>query len=100
MTILVLGYAIAASTQYPTYLLGKEINIGTILTRLEFIVAIIWFATQFVVTILYFYSVLVGFSQIIGLKDYKKIAVPLAFIIFIMTEVIFPNVIYQGFMLE
>lgn len=72
MTILVLGYTIAASTQYPTYLLGKEINIGTILTRLEFIIAVIWFATQFVVTILYYYSALVGFSQLIGLKDYKK----------------------------
>jgi spore germination protein KB len=97
MTILVLGYAITASTQYPTYLLGKEINIGIILTRLEFIVAIIWFATQFVVTILYYYSALIGFSQLIGIKDHKKIAIPFAFIIFIMTEVIFPNVIYQGF---
>lgn len=97
MTVLVLGHSITASTQYPTYLLGKEINIGTILTRLEFIVALIWFATQFIVSIFYYYVALVGFSQLIGIKDYKNIAIPFAFIVFVLTEVIFPNVIYQGY---
>ncbi|TYQ12681.1 UNVERIFIED_CONTAM: spore germination protein KB [Acetivibrio alkalicellulosi] len=97
VTILVLGFAITASSQYPTYLLGKEIKIGRVLTRLEFVVAIVWFATQFIINVFFYYSTLIGLSQLIGLKDYKKIAIPLGFIIFIMTGVIFPNVIYQGF---
>ena len=71
MTILVLGYAITASHNI-LHIFRKGNKYCTILTRLEFIVAVIWFATQFVVTILYYYSALIGFSQLIGIKDHKK----------------------------
>lgn len=95
MNILVLGAPVTANAQFPTYLFAKQINIGNIFTRLEFLIASIWFTTFFIVSTLYFYSAVIGLSQLLGLKDYRKIVLPLGLIILVMTEINFPDEIYQ-----
>jgi len=96
MSTLILGSKITASSQYPTYLLAKEISLGTIFTRLEFIVAGTWIVTHFMIGLLFFYAGATGLSQLIGLKDHKRIVIPLGLITLVMSEVIFPDVIYQA----
>jgi hypothetical protein len=44
---------------------------------------------------LFFYSGVTGLSELLKLSDYKKIVLPLALIVFIMTGVVFPNDIYN-----
>lgn len=95
MSILVLGSAITAKWQFPTYILAKEINVGIIFTRLEFIIAASWLITQFMVGLLYFYAGVIGLSELLGLKEHKRIVVPLGLIILVMSGVVFPDVIYQ-----
>jgi len=95
MSVLVLGSKISASLQYPTYLLAKEIRLGIIFTRLEFIIAGTWIITQFMVAVLCFYAGLTGLSQLVGLKDHKRIVLPMGLVILLLSEIVFPDVIYQ-----
>jgi spore germination protein KB len=95
MSILVLGSRITAILKYPTYLLAKEISLGIIFTRLEFIVAGTWIITQFMVGTLTFYVAVKGLSQLLGLKDHKRIVIPMGLIILVMSEIVFPDDIYQ-----
>ncbi len=95
MSILVLGVAITAKTQYPIYLLPKEINIGIVFSRFEFVVAISWFSTFFFICILFFYASVIGFSQLFGLKNYRKIVLPFGLIVFVLSQVVYPNILYE-----
>lgn len=95
MTILVLGSTITAKYQYPTYLLAKEINVGIIFTRLEFIVTASWLFTQFIISILFFYAGVTGLSELIKLKDHKRIVIPLGLMILVMSWIAFPDLIYE-----
>lgn len=95
MSILVLGSNITSTSRYPIYLLAKEISIGIIFSRLEFIVALVWIITLFIKAVLYFYAGVLGLSQLLGLKEYKSIVIPLGLIIYVLTGIIFPNIDYQ-----
>ncbi|WPC39468.1 endospore germination permease [Clostridium sp. JS66] len=95
MSILVLGGPVAAVSQFPTYLLAKEIRVGSVLTRLEFIIAVIWIITLFMIGTLFFYAGVIGLSQLLKLKDHKLIVMPLGLIISVMSVVVFPDAIYQ-----
>jgi spore germination protein (amino acid permease) len=95
MSILVIGNKITAQSQYPIYLLAKEINVGIIFSRLEFIVAAVWIVTLFIKGVLYFYAGILGFSQLIDLKEHKRIVIPFGLIMVVMSGIIFPNTDYQ-----
>lgn len=94
-TILVLGSTITAESKYPAYLLAKEINLGDIFTRLEFLISASWFITQFTIGILFLYAGVIGLSQLLGLKDYKRIVLPIGLIVLIMTKIVYPTSSYQ-----
>lgn len=96
VTIAVLGSTITAASQYPVFILAKEINLGTVFTRLEFIVAAIWIVTLLSRVILYFYAGLIGLAQLLGLNDNKKVILPLALIILVISGFTFKDVIYQS----
>ena len=96
MSILVLGSAITSKSQFPPYLLAKEINVGIVFTRLEFAITASWIVTQFMIAILFFYAGVIGLSQLLGLKDHKRIVAPLGLIILVMSGVVFPDAIYQA----
>lgn len=95
MSILVLGSSITSYSRYPAYLLAREINLGTVFTRLEFAIATSWLVTEFVTSTIYFYASVKGISELLGLKDHKKIVLPLGIITLIMTGISYPNVAYQ-----
>ena len=95
MCILVLGSKVTTKYQHPFYLLVKEINVGTIFTRVEFVIAITWLVTQFVLGTLFFYAFITGISEILGLKIYKRIVIPFGVAVLALSEVVFPNYPYQ-----
>lgn len=96
MSILVLGSTITAKSQYPTYLLAKEINVGVIFTRLEFLIAAVWIITEFIIGTLFFYAGVLGLSQLLGLRDHKRLVMPLGLNILVLSGVSLPNSIYQS----
>lgn len=96
MSILVLGPTITSTAQYPVYLLAKEINLGTVFTRLEFMIAIVWILTLLSRGILWFYTGIIGMSQLFGFKEHKMFVLPLTLIMIVMSQVGYENVYYES----
>lgn len=95
-SILVLGSLITSRAQFTSYLLAKEIDIGTIFTRLEFIIFSVWFTTQFILDTLMFYGGIIGLSELLGLRSYKPIVIPMGIVVAIMSTIVFRNPIHQA----
>ena len=85
VSILVLGSLLLAKSAFPTILLAREIIIGTILTRLEYAISIMWTISEFVIAALYFYAGIVAFSELVGLKSHKNIILPMGLLGMMMT---------------
>ncbi len=77
VSILVLGSAVIAKSAFPTVTLTKEINIGMVLTRFEYVISSIWTISEFVIAILYFLGSILALSELLGLKEHTKIAAPM-----------------------
>jgi len=95
MSIMILGAAITAQTNYPTYLISQEINVSVI-TRVEGVVTFSWMCTEFIKVSVYFYAGLVGLKQLFGLNDYKKLIIPISLVLLIFSGVVYPNAQYQN----
>lgn len=91
VSILVLGSVVVAKSAFPTVLLAREVNIGTVLTRLEYAISVIWTVTEFTIGITFFYTFIIGLSELIGLKDHKRIAAPLGLIILEYAWIVNPD---------
>ncbi|PAB56348.1 GerAB/ArcD/ProY family transporter [Anaeromicrobium sediminis] len=85
-----------ARNAFPSYALAKKISLGHIIQRIEAIIAIIWFITIFYKIILYFYGTALGLAQILELKDYRPLTLPLGMILVVLSLVVYPNSIYKG----
>ena len=96
MSILVLGTTIPAKAQFPSYILAEEINVSMIFTRLDFLIAGAWILTHFFIPVLWLYAGALGLSELLGLKDHKKIVLPLGLITLVMSGVVYPEQIYRG----
>lgn len=91
VSVLVLGSVVVAKSSYPTVLLAREINIGTVLTRLEYAISSMWTVTEFMIGMLFYYILIKGVSELLGLKDHKRIAVPFGLIILLYAWIIYPS---------
>ncbi|MFX3633942.1 MAG: endospore germination permease [Candidatus Pristimantibacillus sp.] len=93
LSILVLGINTERLT-YPSYILGRRINIGNFLQRIEIIMALIWMITTFFRLILLFYISTVSIAQTFRVKDSRFLTFPLAIIMFILSIEAIPNSVY------
>ncbi|NQX61412.1 GerAB/ArcD/ProY family transporter [Paenibacillus qinlingensis] len=94
LCIVVLGWDFTARHTFPSYTLAKKIHIGGFIQRIEVLVAIIWFVTIYFKLVICFYSSLVGLQQILGLRTYRPFIVPSALILFALSFLVYPNIIY------
>ncbi|TKH08371.1 spore gernimation protein, partial [Peribacillus simplex] len=98
-SILVLGADNTARLTYPSYELGMRISIGNFFERVEVIVAFIWVFTEYFKLTICFYGLALGIAQLLGLKNYKILLFPLAFLILTFTIFSHPDIVhYQNFM--
>ncbi|MFJ7887780.1 endospore germination permease [Lysinibacillus xylanilyticus] len=95
LCVTVLGSEKTARAIYPSYELTKKINIGNFIQRIEGLMASLWIITLYIKTTLYFYVSVLGMAQILSLKDYRPLTLPLGMIAVILSLVIYPNIIYQ-----
>lgn len=95
MCILVFGSTVTANLRFPLFVSTREINLGVVFSRIEALFVIIWMTTNFVSTFFYFYAGVVGLSQLLGLKSYKTLVLPLILIVFAYSDIIFKNTPYQ-----
>ncbi|QNK89129.1 endospore germination permease [Sporosarcina sp. resist] len=95
LTILVLGEKDTSQLMHPTFTLAKRIEIGNFIQRLEMIVAFIWIVTLFFKLILYFYATVVGFAQLVSIKDYRPLTLPLGLIVVALSVIVHPNIVHS-----
>ena len=97
LTVTVLGPENTARQSYPSYELAKRINVGDFVQRIEALMAALWIIALYFKTVLYFYASVLGMAQILNLKDYRPLTLPLGMIAVVLSLVIYPNVIYQQY---
>lgn len=95
-SVLVLGHSITARNAFPSYILAKKISIADFLERIEAIIAVLWIITMFFKTILFFYGSVLGLAQILNLKDYRRITLPMGMILVVLSLVVYPNSTYAA----
>ncbi|MCQ6557408.1 GerAB/ArcD/ProY family transporter [Paenibacillus mendelii] len=93
LAVLVLGIN-TGRLAYPSYILGRKINIGHFLQRIEIMMALIWMITNFIRLTLLFYISAMSIAQTFKVKDFRFLTFPLAIIIFILSIETIPNSVY------
>lgn len=94
LTLAVLGPYLTVRNIYPSFALTKQINIGQFLQRIEALLAIAWFLSIFYKTTLCFHVSAIGLSQILKLKRYHSVLVPLGFLCVTYATIVYPNIVY------
>ena len=95
LCVSVLGADRTARSIYPSYELAKKINVGDFVQRIEALMASLWIISLFFKTALYFYASVLGIAQILNLKDFRPLTIPLGMITVVLSVIIHPNVIEQ-----
>ncbi|MBV7505821.1 endospore germination permease [Bacillus sp. sid0103] len=95
LSILVLGVDNSERQLYPSYALARKINVGGFVQRLEAMLAIIWFISLYFKITVYFFGSAVGIAQILNIKDYRPLTLPLGMILVVLSLITYPNVTYS-----
>ncbi|MCZ8511607.1 endospore germination permease [Paenibacillus filicis] len=95
LCIMVLGAEMTSNNLFPPYVLAKKISVGKFVERIEVLVATIWFiSTYYRVTVFYYISI-IGIAQVLELKDYRLLTLPVGAILVVFALVTRPNVAYS-----
>ncbi|MDF2681246.1 MAG: spore gernimation protein [Brevibacillus sp.] len=91
VAILVLSPDITVLLAYPSYTLAQKISIGNFFERIEVLMAVIWFITLFIKITICFYAASCGIAQTVGLRDYRRLTMPLGMIMVVVALATMPN---------
>ncbi len=95
MCILVLGDTVTANLRYPLFVLSREVDVGTVFSRIEAVVVAVWLTTNLISTFFFIYMGVKGMSQLLRFNDYKNIVIPIGLVIAVFSQFIYKNVPYQ-----
>ncbi|MGG3800578.1 GerAB/ArcD/ProY family transporter [Metabacillus fastidiosus] len=91
LSLLVLGVETTIRQVYPSYALAKIANLANFMQRIEAIVAFIWIITIYFRVLVYFYLTVIGLAQILNLKSYRPLTLPLGMILVNVSLIVHPN---------
>lgn len=94
MSILVLGKDLTVMNIFPTYILAQKISIGSILERIEVVIASFWISTLYFKLTLCFHAAVREMAQLFQIKDYKILSFPSAVLVVAASLILVPNVSY------
>lgn len=95
LCILVLGAPTTARQLYPSYVLAKTVSLFDIIERIEALMAGIWILLIFFKTAIYFYVCVIGLAQILEVRTYRFLVIPMGFLAIVFSSVIYPNIEYM-----
>lgn len=94
MSVLGLSAVITQLMVYPTYYVVKKINVADFIQRVEAGLAVLWFVSIFFKLSICFYAANRILANILNLKRYRPLAVPLAMLVYLLSLIVFPNIAY------
>ncbi|TJY41288.1 spore gernimation protein [Cohnella pontilimi] len=92
--ILVLGPNVTTLYVYPAYVLAQKIDIGEFLSRIQIVVAGMWFLTIYFKTAVSFYASVVSLGQTLRLREHRTLVLPLAAVMLAIANIAYPNMTY------
>ncbi|MGE7093739.1 GerAB/ArcD/ProY family transporter [Lysinibacillus sp. NPDC048646] len=96
LSILVLGATNTSQRAFPSYALAQRISIGNFLQRIEIIMAFMWITSIYIRTFIYFYASVIGIAQILKIKDYRPLILPLGMIFIVLSQIVHPNIVHSN----
>lgn len=95
MSVLVFGSNNTANLRFPLFWLTKEINVGTIFSRIEAVMLFIWLTSNYASALLFYYSCVKGLSQLLNIENHKRLIIPMGILIAAISEFLFRSVPQQ-----
>lgn len=96
LCILVLGVNQTSTRLSPTYLLAQEINVTNFITRIEVIVAIIWFISIFFKLSILLFVLNLGLAQLFNLSSYRFLTLPIGLLFLASSNIFVPSGPFLG----
>ncbi|WP_017755329.1 GerAB/ArcD/ProY family transporter [Calidifontibacillus oryziterrae] len=96
LCIVVLGATTTARQMYTSYVLAKSVSLFDIIERIEAVMASMWILTIFFKTAIYFYSCVVCFADVLNVKQYRFLAIPIGILTLLYSTIVYPNVAYMS----
>ncbi|MCU6710769.1 endospore germination permease [Paenibacillus sp. J5C_2022] len=96
LSLLVLGVDATARQIYPSYSLAKKINVGNFLQRIEIIMAMMWFISIYFRLSCYFHAAVKGLAQVLNVKDYRFLVVPMGITMITLSLIVHPNILHSA----
>jgi len=86
----ILGVRVNDSTSV-TFAITREIDVGKVLTRLDVLIAITLLITVFVKVTVFYYATVLGMAQLLKLRSYKPLVVPVGIITIAISANLYPS---------
>lgn len=88
---LILGPYVTEIVEYPFFVLAQKVNIGNFVQRIESMVIMIWIISLFFKITICYYALLLLSGQIFQLRSFKSLALPMGFIVLVLSVTLFPT---------
>lgn len=92
--LLVMGPFMTQHHWFASFKLSQKINIGNFLQRIEAFMASVWIIAVFFKSILFFYSFILGVTNLFRLSSYRKLILPGALLILAMSILVAPDEVF------
>ncbi|SET25101.1 endospore germination permease [Paenibacillus sp. NFR01] len=96
LSLTVLGVYFSEHNFFSAYVLAQKINVANFLQRLEALMATTWIISTYFKTVLYFYAFILGSAQLLGLKSYRPLIFPVAFLLYGCSQLIAKDIIFYS----
>lgn len=93
--VLVMGTNLISNIRFPMFFTNKEINIAVIFSRIEAIAFSIWMGVSFISSFCYTYAGVFGLAQLLNLKNYKTLILPMGLLLTLYSIEIYKNTPYE-----
>lgn len=87
----VFGVHDTASLTFPSYSLARMIHLGDFVERIEVVMMVIWLGGGFVTLTVLYYTAVLGIAQLLKLKSYQPVVIPVGVVILGLSVVLFSS---------
>ncbi|MFC4779519.1 endospore germination permease [Paenibacillus sp. GCM10023252] len=94
ITIGLMGASLTTNLTYSTYFISKTIGIVEFFERIEVVIALVWFITIYFRLALLFHVCCQGMADVLGLKDFRLLLIPIGALSLPTANILLPNATY------
>ena len=93
--VLVMGSSLIANLRFPMFITSEGIDILVIFSKIEAVTFFIWVSVSFISVFCYTYAGVFGLAQLLKMKSYKILVLPMGLLLAVYSLNIYTNTSYQ-----